>query len=164
MRMEKPEEHRGRRSSSSASSAEDGDNTTFSAITAPTATQDHQNHEQLHKIGSRASKSSRASTKINRQLSQTDGYCLSVRGDEEDDEETADEDRLSTGDANTSTTEILVKWDENDPANPKNMAHARKWVIAIVVSLGSVCVYVMRDCLTLIPPLIPSMSDQADSQ
>jgi hypothetical protein len=40
-------------------------------------------------------------------------------------------------------TEILVDWDENDPMHPHSMSEARRWLIVLVVSLGSLCVYVM---------------------
>jgi hypothetical protein len=35
---------------------------------------------------------------------------------------------------------ILVGWDENDPMNPRNMRSGRKWLIVLLVSLGSACV------------------------
>lgn len=35
-----------------------------------------------------------------------------------------------------------VRWDggESDPMNPRSMAHARKWIIVIIVSASSLCV------------------------
>ncbi|KAL8853958.1 MAG: hypothetical protein Q9221_001266 [Calogaya cf. arnoldii] len=36
-----------------------------------------------------------------------------------------------------------VQWDgEKDPANPRSMSSLRKWMIVIIVSLSSACVYV----------------------
>lgn len=106
------------------------------------------NASELHKISSRAS---RSSTNIYRTLSQTDGYSISVQGSDDDESEeeregedvegkAGERDRASAADA--SATELVVRWDENDPENPKNMNRARKWLIAVIVSLGSVCVYV----------------------
>jgi len=33
-----------------------------------------------------------------------------------------------------------VKWDDDDPHNPKNMNHAKKWMVVFIVSAGSTCV------------------------
>jgi hypothetical protein len=33
-----------------------------------------------------------------------------------------------------------VRWEENDPMNPRNMSKARRWMIVIIVSMGSLCV------------------------
>ena len=33
-----------------------------------------------------------------------------------------------------------VGWEEADPMNPKNMTKARKWLVVVIVSLGSTCV------------------------
>ncbi|KAJ5635597.1 uncharacterized protein N7484_008910 [Penicillium longicatenatum] len=33
-----------------------------------------------------------------------------------------------------------VCWEENDPMNPRNMSKARRWMIVIIVSTGSLCV------------------------
>jgi hypothetical protein len=127
-------------SSTSSRSIGERDGTTFSPIAAPATQQHALNTIELHKTISRAS---RASTNINRTLSQTDGYSISVRGEEEDKEEEEIEQRKEEGVPpvpDTSATELVVKWDENDPENPRNMSYARKWVIALVVCLGSVCV------------------------
>lgn len=145
------EEHEFSRHSSSSVSLQsdlDRNGTTFSPIATPMTQQQITNASELHKISSRAS---RSSTNIYHTLSQTDGYSISVQGS--DDEETEEEregddiegkagerDRASAADA--SATELVVRWDENDPENPKNMNRARKWLIAVIVSLGSVCVYV----------------------
>ncbi|PYI12327.1 MFS general substrate transporter [Aspergillus sclerotiicarbonarius CBS 121057] len=36
--------------------------------------------------------------------------------------------------------DFLVGWDENDPANPRNFSLARRWLIVVLVSMGSLCV------------------------
>lgn len=39
--------------------------------------------------------------------------------------------------------EFEVQWDgEHDPMNPRSMSKARKWVIVLIVSASSLCVYV----------------------
>lgn len=125
-------------SSTSSRSIGEGDGTTFSPIASPTTQQHALNTIELHKTASRASRASN----INRTLSLTDGYSVSVRGEEEDEEEEELEQRSEEGAPAPDATaaELVVKWDENDPENPRNMSYARKWVIAIVVCLGSVCV------------------------
>lgn len=35
---------------------------------------------------------------------------------------------------------FTVRWEENDPMNPRNMSKARRWMIVIIVSTGSLCV------------------------
>ncbi|KAJ5533270.1 hypothetical protein N7494_009822 [Penicillium frequentans] len=35
---------------------------------------------------------------------------------------------------------FTVRWEENDPLNPRNMSKARRWMIVIIVSTGSLCV------------------------
>jgi Major Facilitator Superfamily len=105
------------------SAEEDG--ATFSAITASS----EKNQDYLQKT------KSQASTNIQRSISHTDGY--SVTAPEDDEEGQGPEQDAATA------TELVVNWDENDPENPKNMNHVRKWVICLVVCMGSVCVYVV---------------------
>lgn len=41
--------------------------------------------------------------------------------------------------------EFVVGWDgPNDPENPRNMSYGRKWLIVIILSMGSSCVYGAR--------------------
>lgn len=137
---EKHETDRHSLSSRSSQSIEERDGTTFSPIAAPATQQHALNTIELHKTTSRAS---RASANINRTLSLTDGYSVSVRGEEEDKEEEELQQRREEGvppAPDPSATELIVKWDENDPENPRNMSYGRKWIIALVVCLGSVCV------------------------
>lgn len=49
---------------------------------------------------------------------------------------------------NAQPDEILVEWDEKDPMNPHSMSKARRWLIVLIVSLGSLCVYVYSRHLT----------------
>ena len=65
-----------------------------------------------------------------------DGYCISGT-DNDDDVENKKNDQ--GGAAITIANYLLVAWDENDPMNPRNLSYARKWVIVLIVSLGSVC-------------------------
>ncbi|KAF7596910.1 hypothetical protein BBP40_011955 [Aspergillus hancockii] len=39
-----------------------------------------------------------------------------------------------------NTSAATVKWDENDPMHPYNMSLGRRWLIVIIVSMGSLCV------------------------
>ncbi|CAG8939254.1 unnamed protein product [Penicillium salamii] len=41
---------------------------------------------------------------------------------------------------NSPEQEFIVDWDENDKSNPRNLGLARRWVIVILVSAGSLCV------------------------
>lgn len=92
--------------------------------------------------GSIRKTASRGSGNIERTWSLNDGY--SVTGGVDDDTPTNDNDNNNkeTGESEEpqSDTEILVKWDENDPENPRNMSLGRRWLITIFVSLGSICV------------------------
>lgn len=36
--------------------------------------------------------------------------------------------------------EYTVSWEVDDPMNPRNMGKSRKWLVVIIVSLGSLCV------------------------
>lgn len=39
--------------------------------------------------------------------------------------------------------EIIVDWDgDDDPMNPRSMKHGRKWLVVLIVSASSLCVYV----------------------
>ena len=79
---------------------------------------------------------SAAPSNIHRSISLTDGY--SVFSPDEDDEK-PEPHRPQDTDPDPKA-ELLVQWDENDPENPRSMSYARKWLICIVVCMGSVCV------------------------
>lgn len=104
--------------------SEEGD-TTFAPITCPASNEERR--EGLQKQRSNASRSLRRSWSLN------DGISI---GDDEYDRQEADEaGRESDADAG-----YTVGWDENDAMNPRNMSKARKWLIVIIVSTGSLCV------------------------
>lgn len=42
--------------------------------------------------------------------------------------------------------EFLVEWSKDDPSNPRNLSPARRWLIVLIVSMGSLCVYVLDRC------------------
>lgn len=91
---------------------------TFAPITAP---QDDR-VAPLQKQRSNASKSMRS---IERRWSLNDGTSI---GRNEVDEAVGED------------TGYTVCWEENDPLNPRNMSKGRRWLIVIIVSLGSLCV------------------------
>ncbi|KKZ68044.1 hypothetical protein EMCG_06254 [[Emmonsia] crescens] len=83
--------------------------------------------------------SSRSSRSISRVYSLSDGYTHpSVNNDrlqEPEEEQRAEEASTRPG------TEYIVRWDgPDDPGNPRNRSLARKWVIVLVMAVGSVCV------------------------
>ncbi|KAL4998134.1 major facilitator superfamily domain-containing protein [Aspergillus recurvatus] len=100
--------------------AEDG----FEPI-KPATTTDNSHLQKLHSISSRP---------IERSWSLNDGYSCNNEVDVE----------ASTGEPyGTEVTEssaFIVRWDENDPMNPRNFNTVRRWVIVIICSTGSLCV------------------------
>lgn len=85
-------------------------------------------------------KSSRSSRSLERACSITDGYSHHA----------VDNDRLQEpGEQEapppppTVGEEFVVQWDgPGDPGNPRTMSKGRKWMIVLVMSVGSACVYV----------------------
>lgn len=118
--------------SSSEKSSEDHDrskseaeDTAFAPIAAP--------NEREDRLGVQISKQrSNASRSLDRVWSLNDGVSVN----RQDVEETV-QSRDQTADAGD---EFTVGWDENDPMNPRSMSLARRWLITILVSSGSVCV------------------------
>ena len=102
------------------------DDTTFAPITSP-ATNEDRRDEVMQKQRSNASRS------LERSWSLNDG--VNIGGSEYEGQEADEAARGAAEDAG-----YLVGWDENDPMNPRNMSTARRWLIVIIVSLGSVCV------------------------
>lgn len=101
------------------------DETIFAPITSAT-------DEDRHYVPAQKERSN-ASRSLERSWSLNDG--VSIGGNEY---ETAQADEAApTAERDTG---YLVGWDENDPMNPRNMSTARRWLIVIIVSLGSVCV------------------------
>lgn len=72
---------------------------------------------------------SNASKSLERSWSLNDGVSIGGNDVEADEAGVAEEDDFYT-----------VGWDENDPLNPRNMSTARKWLVTMIVSTGSLCV------------------------
>lgn len=83
---------------------------------------------------------SRGSGNIERTWSLNDGYSVTGGADDTPTNDNYKDKEIGQSEESPSDTEILVKWDENDPGNPRNMSLGRRWLIAIFVSLGSICV------------------------
>ena len=72
---------------------------------------------------------SNASRSLERGWSLNDG--VSIGGDKLGEE---------GGEAGDGGEGYIVGWEEGDAMNPRNMNKARKWLIVIIVSMGSLCV------------------------
>ncbi|CAL5874945.1 uncharacterized protein PFLUO_LOCUS9248 [Penicillium psychrofluorescens] len=101
----------------------------FAPIHGPDGDDEEQRREApLRKLRSQSSRS------LERNWSLNDG--VSISGGQLQNEE--------GGEAGTAGTDeeqhFTVGWDENDAMNPRNMSKARKWLIVIIVSMGSLCV------------------------
>jgi hypothetical protein len=84
---------------------------------------------------------SRSNSMSRRTLSRTrsnNGY-----GCDEDDN--SREDLEISGDGVVEKDPFEVHWEDgdNDPLNPRSMSFARKWLVVIIVSASSLCVYVI---------------------
>ena len=83
------------------------------------------------------SRSRQSSRSLERTYTLSDGYSHHV----DDDEEMQQPPREKEGPSGDE--EFVVKWDgPDDPDNPRNMSLFRRWVVVMVISLGSACVYV----------------------
>jgi hypothetical protein len=100
---------------------------TFAPIVAP----DEQHDRQIKKERSNLSRS----RSLERCWSLNDGVSLGGHGFEEEQAGEAAGQQRSGDDAG-----YTVSWDVNDSMNPRNMSKARRWLIVIIVSLGSLCV------------------------
>jgi hypothetical protein len=80
----------------------------------------------------------RSRIQLGHNWSLNDGYCISGT-DRDNGDDVEDKKNDQDGAAITIANYLLVTWDENDPMNPRNLGYARKWVIVLIVSLGSVC-------------------------
>lgn len=105
--------------------SEDAD-ATFAPINCPT-------NSEGHRDTSIQRKQSRGPRSLARSWSLNDG--TSIGGDEFEESE-ADE----AGGESDADAGYTVGWDENDAMNPRNMRKARKWLIVVIVSSGSLCV------------------------
>ncbi|KAJ5745657.1 hypothetical protein N7520_010839 [Penicillium odoratum] len=102
--------------------------TGFSPITHVATNDEH--HDAADKRLSRRSRS--RSQSLERSWSLNDGVSI---GDEELEGEANE-----AGQDEDEDREYTVRWDENDPMNPRNMSKARRWMIVVIVSSGSLCV------------------------
>ncbi|KAJ5662666.1 hypothetical protein N7462_011592 [Penicillium macrosclerotiorum] len=101
---------------------------TFAPITTGPLSHDEHRGTQLQKQRTNASRRS-----LDHCWSLNDG--VSISGNELDRQE-ADE----AGGEPDENRGFIVGWDESDPMNPRNMNTARRWMIVIIVSMGSLCV------------------------
>ncbi|KAJ6113783.1 hypothetical protein N7523_007100 [Penicillium sp. IBT 18751x] len=90
----------------------------FAPIACPTT---HEERGTLQKMRSNASRSMERSWSLN------DGVSIGGEKFEESAEDGGD-------------NEFVVGWEEGDVTYPRNMNKARKWLIVIIVSMGSLCV------------------------
>ena len=71
------------------------------------------------------------------QRSYSDGYGYTTSQDREDQPKIEEI-------KGSAEKEWEVKWDgDHDPMNPRSMSTPRKWVIVLIVSASSLCVYVL---------------------
>lgn len=99
---------------------------TFAPIVAP----EEQRDLQVRKERSNLSRT----RSLERSWSLNDGVNLGGNGYEEEAGEAAGQPRPEDDAGYT------VGWDADDAINPRNMSKARKWLIVVIVSLGSLCV------------------------
>jgi hypothetical protein len=78
---------------------------------------------------------SKTGSQLSRSRSYVDGYSgyFSTK-DEEGQDEHANDGIPAEG------KQFEVKFDENDPMNPRNMSTARKWIVVFTLAFGSLCV------------------------
>ncbi|KAJ5368270.1 drug/proton antiporter YHK8, partial [Penicillium cataractarum] len=100
---------------------------TFAPIVAP----EDQRDMQIKKERSNVSRS----RSLERSWSLNDGVSLGGNRYEEEAAGEAPGQQRPEDDAG-----YTVGWDVDDPLNPRNMSKARRWLIVIIVSLGSLCV------------------------
>lgn len=100
---------------------------TFAPIVAP----EDQRDMQIRKERSNVSRS----RSLERSWSLNDGVSLGGNGYEGEEAGEAPGQQRLEDDAG-----YTVGWDVDDPMNPRNMSKARRWLIVIIVSLGSLCV------------------------
>ncbi|GAD99243.1 MFS transporter [Paecilomyces variotii No. 5] len=102
----------------------------YEPLRGTTGSNGHNGDLAVQKTHSRTSRRS-----LDRSWSINDGYSCSGVGAEEE-----DKDEEAGAVAAEGESDFTVNWDENDPANPRNMNKLRRWLIVIICSTGSVCV------------------------
>ena len=80
------------------------------------------------------SRKSKTGSQLSRSRSWVDGHSGYFSNEEESQEEPGN------GDSPAEGKEFEVKFDENDPLNPRNMSTARKWIVVFTLAFGSLCV------------------------
>ena len=101
------------------------DDLSYAAITSP-GSHEEGGSTPLQKQRSSASRSV-TSRPLERSWSLNDG--VSVADHEVDEAVVANEHES-----------YIVGWEENDPLNPRNMSKARRWLVVVIISMGSLCV------------------------
>lgn len=99
----------------------------FAPITSSASRDMHRQSQE--KQGSNPTATANTSRSLERSWSLNDG--TSFVGNEVEDERVPDE----MGDAG-----YTVCWEEGELLNPRNMSKARRWMVVIIVSMGSLCV------------------------
>lgn len=92
----------------------------------PATTADHSHLQRQNSTASRP---------VERSWSLNDGYSCNNQLDDE-----AAAGGPHGAEATDSSSEFVVRWDENDPMNPRNFNKIRRWIIVLVCSMGSLCV------------------------
>lgn len=113
-----------------AVSRDEGDKTTYE----PIATEARNQHLTVQKTDSHGSRP------LERSWSLSDGYSVGAADEEVDNNGVSQEQAQADGAAAGPESELLVGWEENDPMNPRNLSLARRWLIVIIISVGSICV------------------------
>lgn len=89
-----------------------------------------------------------SSRPLDRCWSLSDGYSFRAsRGRDDDEQDGLDEgadndngDGGATPPSDDEQSRFTVAWDEKDPMNPRNLSKARRWLIVLIISCGSLCV------------------------
>lgn len=96
------------------------------------------NYERPHSPSSVDRSRSRRSRDLERHWSLSDGFsCNGGEGEPEGEEEVKESFPRHALDDEEHYT---VTWDEKDPMNPRNLKTLRRWMIVVIVSMGSLCV------------------------
>ncbi|CAI7586532.1 unnamed protein product [Penicillium pancosmium] len=99
----------------------------FAPITHPFSRDNGANNQITNPSSSAQATPSRS---LERSWSLNDGTSLA--GDERRAE------RISSDEEHAGES-FMVGWDEDDALNPRNMSKARRWMVVIIVSMGSLC-------------------------
>lgn len=85
---------------------------------------------------------SKANSRPNSQTRRTLSRTRSNNGYGCDDNRESVEDLEVVGQAVSVKDPFDVKWEngDNDPMNPRSMAHGKKWLVVLIVSASSLCV------------------------